>query len=84
MERSARRSDLPGRYRRAWLLAERTAWTVGLVCLGTWGALRIEGATGARHEPERFATLQAATGKETLYRTSVSGTPTASRRGGAP
>ena len=25
----------------------------------TWGALRIEGATGARHELERFADLQA-------------------------
>lgn len=48
------------RYERAWLLAERAVWTVGVVSLVTWGALRIDGATGARHELERFADLQAA------------------------
>jgi sortase A len=41
------------------LLAERTAWALGVVCLLTWGALSIEGMTGARHELERFAALQA-------------------------
>ena len=45
-------------YRRAWLFGERIVWTVGLVCLGTWGALRLEGTSGARHELERFAVLQ--------------------------
>jgi sortase A len=44
----------PGRW------PERTAWAFGLVCLVTWGALYIEGVTGARHELKRFAVLQAA------------------------
>jgi sortase A len=48
------------RYRSAWLSAERTAWALGAVCLATWGALYIDGVTGARHELERFAVLQAA------------------------
>lgn len=42
------------------LLVERTAWTFGIVCLVTYGALYIDGAAGARHELERFALLQAA------------------------
>ncbi len=42
------------------MLVERTAWTFGVVCLVTWGALYIDGAAGARHELERFARLQAA------------------------
>ena len=46
------------RQRRFGVLAERTAWTFGLVCLVTWGALYLDGATGARHELERFALLQ--------------------------
>ena len=49
-----------GRYERAWRLAELALWTCGLVGVVTWAALRIEGATGARHELERFADLQAA------------------------
>ena len=48
-----------GAHRRAWLFGERLVWTFGLVCLGTWGALRLEGTSGARHELERFAVLQA-------------------------
>ena len=48
------------RQRRLGLLVERSAWTVGIVCLVTWGALHIDGAAGARHELERFALLQAA------------------------
>lgn len=47
------------------VLAERTAWAVGLVCLVTWGALYIEGGRGARHELERFAVLQAAAAHQT-------------------
>jgi hypothetical protein len=46
-------------------LAERTAWVFGLVCLGTWGALYIEGVMGARHGLERFAALQAAALQQT-------------------
>jgi sortase A len=46
------------------VLAERTAWALGLVCLGTWGALYIESVTGARHELERFAVLQAAAAQQ--------------------
>jgi sortase A len=41
-------------------LAERTAWVFGLVCLVTWGAVYVQGVTGARRELERFAVLQAA------------------------
>ncbi len=60
MERPRRSSTVEtNRYERAWLLAECAAWTFGLVSLVTWGALRIEGATGARHDLERFADLQA-------------------------
>jgi sortase A len=46
--------------RRLGLIVERTAWTFGVVCLLTYGALYIDGAAGARHEMERFALLQAA------------------------
>jgi hypothetical protein len=42
------------------LLVERTAWTFGLVCLVTCGALYIDGTAGARHERDCFALLQAA------------------------
>jgi sortase A len=48
------------RQRRLGLLVERTACTVGVVCLVTFGALQIGGAVGARHELQRFALLQAA------------------------
>jgi sortase A len=48
------------RPRRLGVLVERSAWTVGIVCLVTCGALYIDGAAGARHELERFALLQAA------------------------
>ena len=44
--------------------AERTAWALGLVCVVTWAALHIEGITGARHELERFAVLQAAAARQ--------------------
>jgi sortase A len=47
------------RHERLWLLAERALLTYGLVTLVAWAGLRIEGATGARHELERFADLQA-------------------------
>ena len=50
----------PLRQRGFGLFVERSAWTFGLVCLVTYGALYIDGAAGARHELERFALLQAA------------------------
>jgi sortase A len=50
----------------AWLrLAERTAWGIGIGCLGTWSALYVHGQTGARYELERFAVLQAAALQQT-------------------
>jgi sortase A len=48
------------RLARCKVLAERTAWAVGLVCLAMWGALHIGGIRDARRELERFAVLQAA------------------------
>jgi sortase A len=42
-----------------WLWAERAAWTFGLGCVVIWGALKIDGVAGARHELDRFAVLQA-------------------------
>jgi sortase A len=54
------------RHRSVWLSAERTAWALGSVCLVTWGALYGEGVTGARHELERFAVLQAAVSQPTV------------------
>jgi sortase A len=53
------------RHRWVWLLAERAAWVCGLVCVVTWGALYIEGVTGARHELARFAVVQAAAAQQT-------------------
>lgn len=52
-------------YSWAWLLAERTAWALAVVCLLTWGGLSLAGMTGARYELERFAALQAAAPLET-------------------
>jgi sortase A len=40
-------------------LAERSAWTLGLVCLAVWGAFQVAGRAGARSDLERFAALQA-------------------------
>ena len=42
-----------------WRLAERLFWAIGLVCLGTWGVLRLDRSAGSRHELERFADLRA-------------------------
>jgi sortase A len=53
------------RQRGLGLLVERTAWTFGMVCLVTYGALYIDGAAGARHELDRFALLQAAALQQT-------------------
>ena len=50
----------PRRGRRVVLLAERSAWAFGLVCLLAWGALYVDGIAGARHELVRFASLRAA------------------------
>ena len=53
------------RHQWTWLLAERAAWAVSVVCLVAWAALALEGVTGARHELERFAVLQAAAPQQT-------------------
>ena len=45
--------------RRPWLVVERGAWAVGLICLGAYGAFCVAGASGARHDLDRFAALQA-------------------------
>jgi sortase A len=42
------------------VLAERTAFSVGVVCLATWGALHIGGIRDGRHDLERFTVLRAA------------------------
>ena len=61
MKRPRRSSTVEAnRYERAWLVAEHAVWAFGVVSLVTWGALRIDGASGARHDLERFADLQAA------------------------
>jgi sortase A len=54
-------AESTGRSRHLSVLAERTAWTCGAVCLVTWSALYLDGAAGSRYELERFALLQAAT-----------------------
>jgi sortase A len=41
-------------------LAEGLAWAVGFVCVAAWGTQRVESMTGAGHDLERFAALQAA------------------------
>lgn len=61
---SARRINPMRHASRGWwaftlVLAERTAWTFGVVCLATWGFLFVEGVRGARHELARFTALQA-------------------------
>ena len=43
-----------------WLWAERTAWTVGLVCLIAWAALSVQRAAAARQDLSRFTDLQTA------------------------
>jgi sortase A len=44
----------------ARLVAERLAWTIGVVGLGVWLIASACGAVGARHEIARFAALQRA------------------------
>jgi sortase A len=57
-----------------WLLAERTAWLIGVVALLTWGAARIAGIVGARADKQRFeaaATAQPASALESTARPDV-------------
>jgi sortase A len=49
---------------RLWLLAERLGWGIGLACVVTWSALRIDGVTGRWREMHRFAALQSAALRE--------------------
>ncbi len=46
-------------------VAERTAWTVGVVCLAAWGALYTEGVRGNRRELARFSEHQAVAARQT-------------------
>jgi sortase A len=46
----------PGR--RAWLLAERPAWLIGLGALAIWGAVQVTGTLGARQDLQRFAAIR--------------------------
>ncbi len=57
------------RYGRTWLWAEYAVMAFGVICLLTWGALYIDGLTGARHELERFADLKRAGPLATAHRT---------------
>jgi sortase A len=43
-----------------WLIAERAAWAVAVICLVGWGTVYLAGVAGARSELERFSALQAA------------------------
>ena len=49
---------MPLRARSLGLLAERTTWTLGLVCLVTWGALHLDAAVSVRYDLDRFAQQQ--------------------------
>src|SRR6187551_1893542 len=50
---------MDGLHRRLPLLAERTTLAAGLIGLAVWGAFHFGVASTARHDLERFATLQA-------------------------
>ena len=43
-----------------WLLAERTAWTLGLAALAIWSAVNLAGIAGSREDLARFEALRAA------------------------
>jgi sortase A len=53
------------RPRPPWL-AERLAWTIGIVCLVVYGAFRIAGAVGTRHELARFKGQRSSRERERL------------------
>ena len=46
---------------RLWLLVERAAWVIGLVCFAIWVAFYIDHVTASRRQIERFAALRTAT-----------------------
>lgn len=47
--------------------AERLAWTLGILCLAAYGAIRLAGAVGAHRELRRFEKLQAGQPDLTLW-----------------
>lgn len=47
------------RRRRLWLLAERTAWAIGLTCVLGWSAFQIDRIAGKRRAMDRFAAPRA-------------------------
>jgi sortase A len=46
--------------RKAWLLAERVAWAVGVTALAIWGGAYLAGTAGARDDLARFEQLRVA------------------------
>jgi sortase A len=49
-----------GRRAGLWLLAERAAWGIGVICVAGWSALYIDGVTGRQRLLDSFEVLQAA------------------------
>lgn len=54
------KSSAGRRRARLWLLAERSAWGSGLLCVVTWMAFSVESGAGRRREIQRFSAVQAA------------------------
>jgi sortase A len=63
---STRPGQQISRWGSGWLLVERTAWAIGLVCVAVWAAFSIAGRVGERRELERFAAVKAETAPQTL------------------
>jgi len=53
-----------GRRAGRWLLAERAAWGIGVICVAAWSAFQIDAVTGRRRLLDRFAMLQAAAAQQ--------------------
>lgn len=51
--------DATPRWGLSLAVAESAAWLIGIVCVGTYGALHVDRVLGARQEVARFAALQA-------------------------
>jgi hypothetical protein len=60
-----RRMDRPAHSHRAWLLAERFAWTGGLLCLAIWVGTTLSTPVVARLDVDRFGALQSGASRST-------------------
>lgn len=58
--------DRSFRWGSGWLLAERAAWAIGLVCLTAWGAFYIDQTIVTRRALEQFSSLRSAVGPPVL------------------